>query len=403
MFIDEILLTVQSGAGGNGCSAFRREKYVPMGGPAGGDGGRGGDVTLLADPQLTTFGDMEADRVIRAQPGDAGKGGNCSGSDGVDRIVRVPPGTTVYDADTGELVVDLSKPGDSWLAAKGGQGGLGNSRFATATDQAPTRWTPGEPAVRRRLRLELRLLADAGLVGLPNAGKSTMLSRLSNATPRIADYPFTTLEPYLGVVHRSDSRRFVLADLPGLIEGAHAGKGLGDRFLRHVERTRVIVHLVDLFPVEGADPADAWRTVRAELEAYGQGLAQRPEVVIGTKADLGDAAAAARRLSAAIGRPVLAASGVSGAGLKEVVRAIAAAIPGAADAPEPPPAAGEAPPRAAAVRVPPKAPRKARGKAKSPRKPPRSGRGAKARKPAGKAARKAISKPKRGARKGSRK
>src|SRR5436190_12178251 len=251
MFIDEVTLTIQSGAGGDGCSAFRREKYVPMGGPAGGDGGRGGDVTLLADPQLTTFGDMEADRVIRAPAGGAGKGGNRSGSDGEDRIVRVPPGTTVFDADTGALAVDLAKPGATWLAAKGGKGGLGNSRFATSTDQAPTRFTPGKPAIRRRLRLELRLLADAGLVGLPNAGKSTMLSRLSNATPRIADYPFTTLEPYLGIVERPDSRRFVLADLPGLIEGAHTGKGLGDRFLRHVERTRIIVHLVDLFPTGG--------------------------------------------------------------------------------------------------------------------------------------------------------
>ena len=267
MFIDELILTVQSGMGGDGCSAFRREKYVPLGGPAGGDGGDGGDVILLADPQLTTFSDMTSDRVIRAQPGGHGMGGNCHGGDGETRVVGVPPGTTVRDAETGEVLVDLAEPGDTWLAAKGGRGGYGNSHYATATDQAPTRTTYGAPGIRRKLKLELRLLADAGLVGLPNAGKSTLLSRLSRATPRIADYPFTTLEPYLGLVELGAFKRFVLADLPGLIAGAHEGKGLGDRFLRHVERTRVLVHLVDLFPLDGTDPVDAYRTVRAEIVA----------------------------------------------------------------------------------------------------------------------------------------
>ncbi len=325
MFIDELILTVQSGMGGNGCSAFRREKYVPLGGPAGGDGGDGGDVILLADPQLTTFGDMTSDRVIRAQPGGHGMGGNCHGGDGETRVVGVPPGTTVRDAETGEVLVDLASPGDRWLAAKGGRGGYGNSHYATATDQAPTRTTYGAPGVRRKLRLELRLLADAGLVGLPNAGKSTLLSRLSRATPRIADYPFTTLEPYLGLVEVGAFKRFVLADLPGLIAGAHEGKGLGDRFLRHVERTRVLVHLVDLFPLDGSDPAHAYRTVRAEIVAYGHGLAERPEIVAGTKCDANPAgaAAAAQALASAIGRRVVPISAVAGSGLTALVAAIA--------------------------------------------------------------------------------
>jgi len=326
MFIDERLLTAQSGAGGNGCSAFHREKFVPMGGPAGGDGGKGGDVVLLADPQLTTFSDMEADRLFRATNGNPGLGDKCKGSDGADRIVHVPPGTTVRDAQTLEVLVDLAAPGDRWLAAKGGKGGLGNARFATATDQAPTRCTQGEPSVRRTLKLELRLLADAGLVGLPNAGKSTLLARVSRATPRIADYPFTTLEPYLGLVELGNYRRFVLADLPGLIAGAHEGKGLGDRFLRHVERTRVLVHLVDLFPIDGTDPAQAYAVVRREIEAYGHGLASRPEIVVGSKGDLGEGKAAAARLSKAIRVPVIPISAVSGKGLEDLVRAVRRAL-----------------------------------------------------------------------------
>jgi GTP-binding protein len=334
MFIDEVLLTVVSGAGGDGCSAFRREKFVPRGGPGGGDGGRGGSVILRADPQMTTFGDMEQDRTIRGEAGGPGGGNNRSGASGADRVLLVPPGTTVRDAETGEVLVDLATAGQEWLAARGGRGGFGNTHFACATDQAPTRTTPGEIGERRRLRLELRLLADAGLVGLPNAGKSTMLSRLSRATPRIADFPFTTLEPYLGLVDvgafgSGSFRRFVLADLPGLIAGAHEGKGLGDRFLRHVERTRVLVHLVDLHPAEGGDPADAYRVVRTEIEAYGHGLADRPEVVAGTKADLAplaEAREAARRLGRRIRRPVVPVSAVSGAGLPELVAAIVEAL-----------------------------------------------------------------------------
>ena len=365
MFIDELILTVQSGMGGDGCSAFRREKYVPLGGPAGGDGGDGGDVILLADPQLTTFSDMTSDRVIRAQPGGHGMGGNCHGGDGETRVVGVPPGTTVRDAETGEVLVDLAEPGDTWLAAKGGRGGYGNSHYATATDQAPTRTTYGAPGIRRKLKLELRLLADAGLVGLPNAGKSTLLSRLSRATPRIADYPFTTLEPYLGLVELGAFNRFVLADLPGLIAGAHEGKGLGDRFLRHVERTRVLVHLVDLFPLDGTDPVDAYRTVRAEIVAYGHGLAARPEVVAGTKCDANPkgAAAAAQALGQAIGKRVVPISAVAGMGLPALVAAIADEL--GAPRPEAPSPGVGAPPAPAGPRVP------------SPRPPPsRTGRSA---------------------------
>jgi GTPase len=329
LFVDELVLTVTSGKGGDGITAFRREKFVPRGGPAGGDGGRGGDVVFQVEPQLSTFGDMEGERTIRAEDGGRGGGDHCHGADGADAIVHVPAGTSVFDAESGERLAELVKPGAKYLAARGGNGGRGNARFASAEEQAPTRFTKGGRAFSRRLRLELRLLADVGLVGLPNAGKSTMLSRLSNATPKVADYPFTTLEPYLGVVERRDFKRFVIADLPGLIEGAHLGKGLGDRFLRHVERTRVLLHLVDLFPGEGGDPAGAYRTVRGEIEAYGHGIADRPEVVAGTKADLAteeDAQKAAKRLSRAIRKPVIAVSAATGRGLEALGKALVSAL-----------------------------------------------------------------------------
>ena len=328
MFVDELLLTVVSGGGGDGCSAWRREKYVPLGGPAGGDGGRGGDVVFVADSQLTTFGDMVSDRVMRATPGGPGRAMNRHGSDGPHLVVSIPPGTTVFDASTDEVLAELVVPGTRWVAAPGGRGGLGNSRFATATDQAPTRVTLGVPSVTRKLRLELRLLADAGLVGLPNAGKSTLLSRISRASPRIASYPFTTLSPQLGLVEMKGFRRFVLADLPGLIEGAHEGKGLGVRFLRHVERTRVLVHCLDLFPLEGS-AVDAYRTVRAEIEAYGHGLAERPELVVGTKADLappGEAEKAGKALGRKLKKKVLVISAATGAGLETLVEAVGAAL-----------------------------------------------------------------------------
>jgi GTP-binding protein len=340
MFIDERELTVRSGAGGDGIVAWRREARIPRGGPAGGDGGHGGSVILLADPQLTTFGDMEDLRVVRAAPGERGGGNNRTGASAPDRVLSIPVGTTIYDAATGERLVDLSEEGVRWVAAPGGTGGLGNSKFATATRQRPTMATEGEPAVERRLRLELRLLADVGLVGLPNAGKSTLLARLSSARPRIAGYPFTTLEPHLGIVELPDFRRFVLADLPGLIAGAHRGQGLGDRFLRHVERTRVLVHLVDLSPLDGGDPVDAWGAIRAELAAYGRGLDERPEVVVASKIDTvpeEDRDALLSRLAQAVDRDVHPISAVTGAGLRALLGAIQIALETAPEAPDVPP------------------------------------------------------------------
>jgi GTP-binding protein len=342
MFIDERALTVRSGKGGDGIVAWRREKRVPRGGPAGGDGGRGGSVILRADVQLTTFADMEDVREVRAPNGQPG-GGNCrTGASGSDRILAVPPGTTVYDAETGVRLEDLAEEGRTWVAAEGGRGGRGNAQFATATNQRPTHAEPGEEGQERELRLELRVLADVGLVGLPNAGKSTLLSRLSSARPRIADYPYTTLTPHLGIVEIGDFRRFVMADLPGLIEGAHRGHGLGDRFLRHLERTRVLVHLVELEPLDGADPVEGYEAVRRELEAYGRHLAGRPEVVAATKVDVVDPdmlAPALSRLAAAVDREVHPISAVTGAGLPELLGAVAAALEAAPPAPEVPPRA----------------------------------------------------------------
>ncbi len=351
MFLDERLLTVRSGAGGNGIVAWHREKFVPFGGPGGGDGGDGGDVIFVADPELTTFGDMEQLRRVRAPDGERGLGGRRSGRQGEDRILLLPLGTSIYDAATGELLVDLSEPGMRWEAAPGGRGGRGNARFASATDQRPTQAEPGEPGIERNYRLELRLLADVGLVGLPNAGKSTLLARLTAATPKVADYPFTTLEPYLGIVSLPYARRFVLADLPGLIAGAHEGKGLGDRFLRHIERTRVLLHLVDINPVDGTDPAKAYKTLRRELKAYGHGLSGRPEVLAATKLDTlpegPERERALRRLAKAVDRTVVPISAVAGTGLKELLVAVVSALERAEPAAGPPPrsqpTAGEPP------------------------------------------------------------
>ena len=329
MFVDERALVVRSGAGGDGIVAWRRERRVPRGGPAGGDGGRGGSVILVADPQLTSFGDMEETRLVRAEGGARG-GPSCRhGRDGADRVLLVPPGTTVFDGETGLLLADLVEPGQRLVAAPGGKGGRGNARFATATDQRPMRAEEGGPACERRLRLELRLLADVGLVGLPNAGKSTLLARISAARPRVAAYPFTTLEPELGVVQGPGETRFVAADLPGLVEGAHRGRGLGHRFLRHVERTRVLVHLVDVAPEDGSCPAERYRALRRELEAYGRGLAERPEVVAATRVDRLDGSAreaALRRLGEAVDREVHPLSARTGEGVAALLAAVTAAL-----------------------------------------------------------------------------
>ncbi len=340
MFIDEKQLRVRSGKGGDGITSWRREKREPRGGPAGGDGGRGGSVILLADVQLTTFGDMESIFVVRAKDGERGGPNKRHGAAGPDRILRVPVGTTVYESESGERLADLAADGDRWIAAKGGKGGLGNARFATATDQAPLKSTPGKPGEERLVRVQLRLLADVGLIGLPNAGKSTLLSRLSAATPKIADYPFTTLAPHLGIVDLPDYSRFVLADLPGLIEGASEGHGLGDRFLRHVERTRVLLHLVDPMPSDGSDPVENYVKIRAELAAYGRGLADRPEVVAATKADVwppeGPPADVLSRLAEAADRGLHPVSAVTGQGLRALLRAVVETLAEAPPAPEVP-------------------------------------------------------------------
>ena len=340
MFIDEKKLQVRAGKGGDGITSWRREARVARGGPAGGDGGRGGSVILLADPQLTTFGDMESIYVVRAQDGERGGANKCHGKAGEDRMLHVPIGTSVYDERTGRLLSDLGREGQRWVAARGGKGGLGNARFATATDQAPVRSTRGRPGRERDLRLELRLLADVGLVGLPNAGKSTFLARVTAATPKIADYPFTTLAPHLGIVNLPDFSRFVIADLPGLIEGAHEGHGLGDRFLRHVERTRILLHLVEVTPMDGTDPVENYRKIRAELAAYGRGLDQRPEILAATKADVwppeGPPAEDLSRLAAAADREVHPVSAVTGQGLQALLRAVVRTLSEAPPAPDVP-------------------------------------------------------------------
>jgi len=289
-FIDECRIFVRSGDGGRGCCSFRREKFVPRGGPDGGNGGRGGSVTLVADRQLSTLLDTHHRKFYRAGRGAHGSGARKDGKWGDDVAIRLPLGTVVKDDDTGEVLVELIEDGQSWLAEEGGRGGRGNAMFATPTNQAPLTVEPGEPGRERWLRLELKVLADVGLIGFPNAGKSTFISRVSAARPKVASYPFTTLQPHLGMVE-SGGARFVVADIPGLIPGAHKGAGLGHRFLRHVERTRLLVHLLDPEPaLTGADtersPERDYDALRAELEAYSEELAKRPEVVCIAKADL---------------------------------------------------------------------------------------------------------------------
>jgi GTP-binding protein len=286
LFVDRATIFVRSGKGGDGCLSFRREKFVPKGGPDGGDGGDGGDVILRGDDGLTTLLPLTPRPHYRAKNGQQGTGKSMHGADGADRLVNVPPGTLVYEADTGELLADITEPGQTFVAAPGGRGGFGNEHFKSPTNQTPREVTPGEPWVERTLRLELRLIADVGLVGLPNAGKSTMLRAVSRARPKVADYPFTTLSPHLGIAQLPGDRRLVFADIPGLIEGAAEGAGLGHDFLRHVERTRLIVHVVDVAPLDGSDPLEAYELIRRELHAYSAQLAEKPEIVAFNKLDL---------------------------------------------------------------------------------------------------------------------
>jgi len=323
MFIDEADIHVKGGDGGDGVVTFRREAHVPRGGPSGGDGGDGGDVVLHARAGLDTLMDFRGRHHWHAGDGRPGRSKNMAGAAGEDRIIDVPPGTLVYDEDTGLLIKDLNRPGMEVVVAHGGKGGRGNARFATATHQTPREAEPGTPGQSRRLHLELKLIADVGLVGLPNAGKSTLLSRLSAARPKVADYPFTTLDPHLGIVEADVDHRFVLADLPGLIDGAHRGVGLGDAFLKHIERTRLLLHLVEIEPHEHASPAEAYRAIRDELEAYSPALAGKPELVALTKADLlPDEDSVRAELAEAVGRPVFSISSVAGHGLKPLVAAI---------------------------------------------------------------------------------
>jgi GTP-binding protein len=344
LFVDEVDIHVEAGHGGRGCLAFRREKFVPRGGPSGGDGGHGGSVYFVASPHINTLINYRYHPLSDAEPGQHGMGSNCTGAGGKDLELAVPVGTLIYEKVPPEnlenpehqanpaqpsykLVADLAEEGQKVLVAKGGRGGMGNARFATATNRAPRKVQPGEPGEIKDLRLELKLLADVGLVGFPNAGKSTMIARISAARPKIADYPFTTLVPNLGVVRISEDRSFVVADVPGLIEGAHRGQGLGHQFLRHLERTKVLVHLVDMSGSTGRNPVEDLDTVRKELELFAPTLAAKPQIVVANKMDTVDPSndedvVALGKRASELGLPFLRVSGVSGQGVPELLEAM---------------------------------------------------------------------------------
>ncbi len=334
-FLDEARILVKAGDGGNGCLAFRREKYVPRGGPSGGDGGHGGDVVMIATEQQNTLLQFSYNPEHKADRGRHGEGSNCTGADGPDLEVMVPVGTIVFDEGTGERLFDFTEAGQRFVVARGGKGGKGNARFATSTHQAPTEHYPGDPGEEKRLRLELKLLADVGLVGFPNAGKSTLISRISAARPKIADYPFTTLTPNLGVVQLPNFKSFVVADIPGLIEGAHLGHGLGIQFLRHIERTRLLVHLVDVSEMSGRDPVEDFNTVMEELANFSDDLAHKPMIVAATKMDAAqdpDRVTALRDLAKERGLPFFEISSATGQGIDALKfamaeRVLAGAIP----------------------------------------------------------------------------
>ena len=322
-FVDEVEIQVKGGDGGRPCVAFLREKYRPYGGPAGGDGGNGGSVILAAEAGLGTLLDFQFSSRIEAERGEHGRGKSQHGRRGEDAIGRVPVGTLVSDAATGELVADLAHAGDEVVVARGGIGGRGNARFATATNQAPRKTIPETPGEERRLRLELRLLADVGIVGVPNAGKSTLIRAISAARPRVAAYPFTTVVPHLGVVSCGEARSFVIADVPGLIPGAHRGEGLGDRFLRHLMRTRLLLHLIDLSGLSGHDPFDDLAAINHELSLFDEVLGGRPQIVVGNKIDLAESRANRGRVADELtrrGGEFLAISAATGAGVPDLVR-----------------------------------------------------------------------------------
>lgn len=335
MFIDEAKIWIKAGDGGHGCISFRREKFVPKGGPDGGNGGKGGSVYFLAVPDLDTLLDFAGKHHFKAQNGKSGEGKNKYGANGEDLIIKVPAGTLIYDKDTEILLKDLNKPGMKVCICRGGRGGKGNKAFATATQQTPRFAQEGKPGQERSVRLELKLIADVGLVGMPNAGKSTLISRVSAARPKIANYPFTTLHPVLGIVELSDFRRFVMADIPGLIEGAHAGAGLGHEFLRHIERTKIILHILDICPVDNSDPVQNYHKIRNELTLHSKILTQKPELIALNKIDLDCEGQIVKditeRLAAEKTTPekgtvpspfVTAVSAATGAGIKELNEAL---------------------------------------------------------------------------------
>lgn len=321
MFVDKVKIHVKAGDGGDGAVAFLREKYKPFGGPAGGDGGKGGDVILLATSRKHTLYDFKHKRHFRAKSGEKGRGKNQHGKDGEDLVLEVPLGTVVIDASSGKVLCDLTEEGQRCVVAKGGRGGRGNARFATPTNQAPRYAEKGEKGEERWIVLELKLIADVGIIGLPNAGKSTLISKLTKAKPKIADYPFTTLSPVLGVMQLEDGRRIVLADIPGLIEGASAGKGLGLEFLRHIERTKLLLHLVDVSDFRQTDPIDAFKKVNAEMEKYHPKLLEKRQIVVGTKIDMLSDKNTLQKLEekfSKMGYPFVAISSFTGEGLERL-------------------------------------------------------------------------------------
>ncbi|MDH3350573.1 MAG: GTPase ObgE [Gammaproteobacteria bacterium] len=326
-FVDEATIRVQAGNGGHGCLSFRREKYVERGGPDGGDGGHGGSVYLLADPAMNTLADFRVARKFRAETGQGGAGRNKTGRSGADLDVKVPCGTVVHDVDTGELICDLTEPGQRQKVAEGGRGGLGNTRFKSSVNRAPRKTTNGTEGEGRHLSLELKVLADVGLLGMPNAGKSTLIAAMSHAKPRIADYPFTTLHPNLGVVRVGRLQSFVMADIPGLIEGASAGAGLGIQFLKHLQRTGLLLHLVDIAPIDGSSPAEVVRAIATELRNFSAELADKPRWLVINKIDLlsdEDLAAARAALLADLDwhGPVFEVSAATGKGTETLAQAV---------------------------------------------------------------------------------
>ena len=322
MFVDRAEIEVNAGKGGDGCMSFRRERYVPKGGPDGGDGGDGGSVVIVAEEGVDSLSSLSHHRFWNAERGGRGRGAKCHGRNGKSLTIRVPLGTVVRDTEGDFILKDLTQEGDQLIAARGGKGGRGNTHFKSSTNRAPREWTPGKEGESRRLMLELKMIADVGLIGKPNAGKSTLLSRLSRARPEIADYPFTTKYPNLGLVQVNMDRSFVMADIPGLIEGAHQGVGLGHEFLRHVERTGVLVHLVEPEPMDGSDPIENYIAIREELSQYDQPLAERPEVIAITKAELPNAEDVQQHLVEKTGSTVHLVSAVTGAGLSVLLNAV---------------------------------------------------------------------------------